>query len=336
MIQLSIIVPVYNVEPYIRPCFESIFNQGLNENNYEVIIVNDGSTDKSMEMIADMICQHDNITIINQENLSLSVARNNGIAVAKGEYILMLDSDDLLIKNSLKPLLEKALESQTDLIVADYLVLTDEGINDLQDITQKDFSIIEITGEQLFLNYLDPYHCFVWRALYRRQFLNSKKLKFYPGIRFQDVPFTHECYLKAHNALRISCLLTIYRQWYGSSTGSFNLIKAKDFCTAIALTWKLNIMDLNPAIAYKLQEDVWISFSMMLKQIYYEIRKPSERLQIIDFFIKEMPELNFHHGKKQKLVSLLLRNVPHTFIRLYFIYKHIHEYRLFLKNKIKR
>ena len=57
MLKLSIIVPVYNVEPYIRPCIESIFNQGLNENDYEVIIVNDGSTDKSMEMVTDIITQ---------------------------------------------------------------------------------------------------------------------------------------------------------------------------------------------------------------------------------------------------------------------------------------
>ena len=61
MPKLSIIVPVYNVEPYIRPCIESIFNQGLNENDYEVIIVNDGSTDKSMEMVTDIITQHNNI-----------------------------------------------------------------------------------------------------------------------------------------------------------------------------------------------------------------------------------------------------------------------------------
>jgi len=75
MPKLSIIVPVYNVEPYIRNCVESIFNQGLDENDYEVIIVNDGSTDKSMEMITDIISQHNNVTVINQENQGLSIAR---------------------------------------------------------------------------------------------------------------------------------------------------------------------------------------------------------------------------------------------------------------------
>ena len=118
---LSIIVPVYNMERYIRPCIESIYRQNLDEAVFELIIVNDGTEDRSMEIIQNIVNQHSNITIINQENLSLSVARNNGLAKAKGEYVLMLDSDDLLIDNSLPFLLEKAVASKADLIVADFL-----------------------------------------------------------------------------------------------------------------------------------------------------------------------------------------------------------------------
>ena len=110
---LSIIVPIYNVEKYVRTCIESIFRQGLDENRFEVIIVNDGTQDKSMEVIADIIVRHKNIIVINQENQGLSVARNNGIAVAKGEYLLMPDSDDMLIDHSVEPLLEKALAEKS-------------------------------------------------------------------------------------------------------------------------------------------------------------------------------------------------------------------------------
>ena len=111
MIQLSIIVPVYNVEKYIRPCIESIFRQGLDETLFEVIIVNDGTKDRTIDMIAGIIHQHTNVTVINQDNQGLSVARNNGIAKARGQYIFMPDSDDLLIENSLNPLPETALNT---------------------------------------------------------------------------------------------------------------------------------------------------------------------------------------------------------------------------------
>jgi len=126
---ISIIVPVYNVEKYVHACLESIYRQHLDEERFEVIIVNDGTKDRSMDVIQDIIKAHTNITVINQENLSLSVARNNGIAAAKGEYILMPDSDDLLIDDSLPPLLDKALETKADLVVADFLEMTDEEID---------------------------------------------------------------------------------------------------------------------------------------------------------------------------------------------------------------
>ena len=149
---LSIIVPVYNVEKYIRPCFESIFRQGLEDDRFEIIIVNDGTPDRSMEMITDIIGQHQNITIINQENQGLSGARNNGIAAAKGEYIFMPDSDDMLIENSLKPLLEKALETKADLVVADFLEMDDEEIDDFykKDFKQPELQFKKFVGEQIF------------------------------------------------------------------------------------------------------------------------------------------------------------------------------------------
>ena len=83
MTKISFIFPVYNVELYVRASLESIYRQGLDEETFEVIIINDGTKDRSMEMITDIIAQHDNITVIEQENQGLSVVRNKGIAIAK-------------------------------------------------------------------------------------------------------------------------------------------------------------------------------------------------------------------------------------------------------------
>lgn len=319
---LSIIIPVYNVERYIRSCIESIFKQGLDENRFEVIIVNDGTQDQSMDMISDIIKQHNNIFVINQENQGLSVARNNGISAAKGEYILMPDSDDLLIENSLHPLLEKALESQADLIVADFLSMTDEEIKNTNTslIQKKKCNYIEKTGEELFLQDLNPYQCYVWRTLFRRVFLISNNLTFVPGIYIQDMPFTHECYLKANKCIRASWLLNIYRKGHESATYSFNKKKTKDFCIAIAKTWELTQKEgLSINIQNKLREDVYTSFSTVIWIIVHKIEKASDRIAIINFLKQQAPDLWFKNGTKQILRSFLYRYQPHLFIFLQYI-----------------
>ena len=166
-------------------------------------------------MIADIIQQHKNITVINQENQGLSVARNNGIAIAKGEYILMPDSDDLLVPNSLKPLLEKALETRADMVVADFIKMKDEEIAALKENYPSQrgaFTCRETTGEELFLHDLGPHECYVWRTLYKRDFLSSNNLHFVPGICYEDIPFTHEAYLKAGKCIRAPWLLIFTEQ----------------------------------------------------------------------------------------------------------------------------
>ena len=337
--KLSIILPVYNVEKYIRPCIESVFMQGLDDADFEVIIINDGTKDRSMEVIADIIQAHSNIIVINQKNQGLSVVRNNGIAIAKGEYILMPDSDDLLIENSLKPLLDKALESQADLVVADFLTMTEQEIADHRDFSQKNFNIQEKTGEELFLEDLSPYACFVWHTLYRRHFLLDNHFSFIPGIYIQDVPFTHECYLKAKKCLKISWYLNIYRRHDSSATFFFSKKKEMDFCTAIAATWRLtHRKELPPAVQKKLREDVYISFSAMISTTVREIKKSSDRMEIVDHLRELAPDLSFENGRKQAITSFLFSHMPHAYMHIKYIYAKYFEdsvrpfYREYIKN----
>jgi glycosyltransferase involved in cell wall biosynthesis len=323
---LSIIVPVYNVEKYIRPCIESFFCQGLEEDRFEVIIVNDSTPDHSMEMIADIIQQHDNITVINQENQGLSMARNNGITAAKGEYVLMPDSDDILFENSLKPLLEKALETKVDLVVADFLTMTDEEIDDFykKEFKQPEPQFKKVVGEQIYLEVLNPYQCYVWRTLYRRDFITNQNLFFYPGVRYQDIPFTHECYLKANNCIRTNILLNIYRKWPGSSTNAYKLDNSRHFITAIALTWKLKQMEgLSSDLLYKLEENVYISFRNIIYNTLHCIKEKKDRYALMDYINFQAPDLNFTHNIQQRFFTLMIKNMPHLFIYLYYQYAQV-------------
>ena len=312
---LSIIVPVYNVEKYVRACLESIFRQGLDEDRFEVIIVNDGTRDRSMEMIADIIGQHKNITVINQENQGLSVARNNGVKAAKGDYIIMPDSDDLLIADSLPTLLKPALETKADLVMADFLMLGDEEIERYQPPVNRTLKIQEKTCTDLFLEDYTPYESYVWRTLYRREFLLENNIWSYPGILFQDVPFTHECCLKAKKCIRASWLLNIYRTGHASATYNFDKKKADDFCIAMRETWKLCSWEGHtPETLRKLKDDVFVSFSHLIILISYSFKRRVDRWVTIKFIQRNLNHVRFDNGFRQRAVSLLFKYIPITFI----------------------
>ena len=106
--RLSIIIPVYNVEKYISRCLESLCHQSLSQNDYEILIVNDGSTDNSVAIANQYVDKYANFKLIDKENGGVGSARNKGIAEAKGNYIYFIDPDDYLATNLLKILLDYA------------------------------------------------------------------------------------------------------------------------------------------------------------------------------------------------------------------------------------
>ena len=117
-IDLSVIIPVYNVEKYLPHCLESVLIQA--DNNIEVIAINDGSIDKSPEILDQYATQYPSLKIINQPNQGVSAARQKGITVAHGKYILFLDADDFLEASSLNILYKKAIEADADMVLMDY------------------------------------------------------------------------------------------------------------------------------------------------------------------------------------------------------------------------
>lgn len=340
MTKLSIIVPVYNVVEYTRPCIESIFRQGLDDADFEVIIVNDGTEYRSMEMIQDIISKHNNITVIHQENQGLSAARNNGIATAKGNYILMPNSDDLPIENSVPSLLLKlALETKADIVVADFLKMAYDEIANYTYHPQDNVTTRGLTGEQLFIEELNPHECYVWRSLFRKDFLTSNHISFYPRIKYQDVPFTHECYLKAKRCFRTSLLLNNYRQRTRSSTAFFNLYKAYDFSIAIVKTWQLSSICHSPQLLKKFKNDMFTRLTLAIYLISQDECPFSEKKKTIRFIKKFAPDMTFKGNAKQRILSSFFHHFPMLLVYLRYFYGKIFDdfirpiYRDFNKTK---
>ena len=116
---ISVIIPVYNSEKYLRKCLDSVINQTLKD--LEIICVNDGSTDQSLEILNEYINVDNRITVINQDNLGAGAARNKGLEVAKGEYIHFLDADDWLEPNAYELVYHHVKKSDTIIDICMFL-----------------------------------------------------------------------------------------------------------------------------------------------------------------------------------------------------------------------
>lgn len=200
MKKISIIVPVYNTEKYVKKCLESISNQTMK--NLEVIIVNDGSTDNSEEIIKKWIEEQDtNIEIkyLKKENGGLSDARNYGVERATGDYISFIDSDDYIEKDIYKNL-EEYMNENIDLIKFKAKT-TDETGNNLESLDGPIFE--KCTGEEAFENLCitDKYLEVAWLYLYRKDFFIDNKFKYEKGLYHEDFGLTPFIIIQAQSVV---------------------------------------------------------------------------------------------------------------------------------------
>lgn len=181
---LSIIIPLYNTENYIGRCIQSCIDQSYDKKLYEIIIVNDGSTDKSLEIAKSFEKTYENIIIITQDNQKQGAARNNGLKVSQGEYIWFVDSDDWIEPDAIKEIAELFEYSNLDIIRFDAI-----------DHTSKQ-STLRICNHKPKYTYLKheilienefsvcvPFHIF------KKQFLIENKFSFLENIFFEDSEF---------------------------------------------------------------------------------------------------------------------------------------------------
>lgn len=178
--KLSIVVPVYNVEQYVRKCILSIIDNDLFK-DIEIIIVNDGSKDKSVEQIQDLVDNYENITLINQENMSLSVARNNGMAKAKGDYIWFIDSDDWITNDAVNYVMPY-LDNVNDIVTINYTVVKENAETPMIVSYTR---AMTLSGKESFRRKVE-FATMAQRGIYRKEFMIYNDLSFMPGVYNQD------------------------------------------------------------------------------------------------------------------------------------------------------
>lgn len=203
----SIIIPVYNVETYLQQCLDSVINQSFKD--FEVIIINDGSTDKSLSLCELFALKHKHVKLINQKNQGLSSARNSGMAMASGKYIWFVDSDDYIQKNSLEILYIYLSESSLDVLgfsnyhfIEETQLLRENNINSESTV----LSNLELIDQNLLFE-IAP-----WIYVYKHDFLKEHTINFREDIKIhEDEFYLIEVLSKLKSIKFIADRLYIYR-----------------------------------------------------------------------------------------------------------------------------
>ena len=312
---LTVIVPVYNVEDYIKRCILSIINNDLDIANYEIIVVDDESPDNSKEIVKELAIIYPQIQLISQKNKGLGGARNTGILNAKGKYVLFLDSDDLLVEGVLGRL-EQIIRLQEEPDILEY---------SFSNVTQDQNVVLKYTAKELMDNipgieYYNNALNFVPSAcnkLYRSSFLRDNKLLFKERIYSEDFEFNTRAFFYAKTVNATDLEVSHFIQTTNSITRNDN------FSTQLKL-----VNDLFIILKFILSFEKNVSSYSDLENIFFK-----ERLSLLNVnIIFQAIKYKFSYNKIKELKKQLIDE------ELYFIDYPIRDrkknfFRIIIKNQ---
>ncbi len=328
MKKLSIIIPVYNTSKYLERCIKSTIEQDFKE--IEVIIINDCSTDNSLEIIHKYLKIDQRLILINKEkNEGLSAARNSGIEIATGEYILHIDSDDWVEKDYFKEMYEYAQKNCADIVISDYYIDFDNGQNFY---TRDQDNIVEVVKEKgienIFL--LKSYPC-VWNKLIKTELYKKNKVQHPKGISLgEDLAVIPKLMYFSKKIIKLNKAYYHYIQNPLSITSQNNINKFYDLYKVI----KLNVEFFNKInIRLSIKEFAINYLSLRIFDNYRENFKNIKYKEIVSEYLKlfDNIEKDKIFSKKVKLFSYMLKYFNSKLIFIIFC-KMNYIYLKFIRN----
>lgn len=197
---VSVIMPVYNTDSFLSEAVSSVLNQSFND--LEFIVVNDGSTDKSLNILKDFEKNDPRVILIDQQNTGSSIARQRALEIAKGDYLYFMDSDDILDKDAIETCYKRAVGENLDMVFFDAVSFSDDP-----ELNAKDFHYNRkgVIGDGIYngvflMNLLldnDLFRVAPWMHFFKREIVTDNGIKFYPGIVHEDELFFSQLYFYA-------------------------------------------------------------------------------------------------------------------------------------------
>lgn len=259
---VSIIVPIYNAEQYLRRCVDSILNQEYTD--FELLLVNDGSTDASGDICEEYGDQDPRVIVIQKENTGVSDSRNRALDRARGKYLQFLDSDDWITQDATRLFVRAAEEYGCDMVISDFYRVVGERLSPKGDIEEEGVLTREEFAAHMMENPADFYYGVLWNKLYRRDIVEEHKLRMDTDISWcEDFMFNLEyiCYAKVFYALHAPIYYYVKRKGSLASQG-INISKT--------VKMKLNVFEY---------------YNNFYKHVLEEEDYEKNRLQVYRFFI---------------------------------------------------
>ncbi|MBR2040184.1 MAG: glycosyltransferase [Clostridia bacterium] len=239
-IKISVIVPVYKVEPYLEKCIDSILNQTYKD--FELILVDDGSPDNCPAICDEYAKKDSRITVIHKQNGGLSDARNAALEIAKGEFVTFVDSDDFIAPNALQLLMEAAVENNSDVVISTKFEFFSNG--NICKCSENKGSIVVDSKKALELIFYKNGRWDAWGSLYKRGLF--EKERFPVGKLYEDIATIPKIILNAENICFIDASIYYYFVRTGSiMDGSKTTVKIDllEVCMDLVSTMKKKIKD---------------------------------------------------------------------------------------------
>ena len=225
MAKISVIIPVYNAQEYLKDCLDSVLNQTFKD--FEVICVNDNSTDESLNILKDYERKDNRLTILTGKGTGAGGARNVGLNSAKGEYLLFLDADDFFDPKMFEEMYNRAVETNSDIVVCDaikYNTNTNEYLDYCNSfIPAENVEHSVISYKDIPENIFQYYSNNVWNKLYKHQLISEHNIKFQEIERSNDIFFVKTAIISAKSISCVNEKLVKYRIGHTTNLQSNNI-----------------------------------------------------------------------------------------------------------------